>query len=76
MPERCEEMSQFLGLTLWHYNLGLTFRKSAFRSQVERILESFIRAPELTLYKLSDGQVKDAWGLPSDVWSMAYISPL
>ncbi|KAG1852857.1 hypothetical protein DFJ58DRAFT_728357 [Suillus subalutaceus] len=32
-----------------------------------------IRPPELTFYKLSDGQVKDEWGLPSDVqvWSMA-----
>ncbi|KAG2360776.1 hypothetical protein BDR07DRAFT_1512599 [Suillus spraguei] len=27
--------------------------------------------PELTFYKLSGSQVKDEWGLPSDVWSMA-----
>jgi hypothetical protein len=31
----------------------------------------FIRAPELTFYELSDGQVEKEWGLPSDVWSMA-----
>jgi serine/threonine-protein kinase SRPK3 len=30
-----------------------------------------IRAPELTFYELSNGQVEKEWGLHSDVWSMA-----
>ncbi|KAG2368898.1 kinase-like domain-containing protein [Suillus spraguei] len=49
---------------------------NASRLPNERPLEHpdmprIIRPPEVTFYKLSDGQVKDEWGLPSDVWSMA-----
>ncbi|KAG1810669.1 uncharacterized protein BJ212DRAFT_1484236 [Suillus subaureus] len=49
---------------------------NAFRLQDGRPLKRpdlprTIRPPELTFYKLSDGQVKDEWDLPSDVWSMA-----
>ncbi|KAG1740948.1 hypothetical protein EDB19DRAFT_1828339 [Suillus lakei] len=32
---------------------------------------SITRPPELTSYKLSDSQLKDEWGLPSDFWSTA-----
>jgi hypothetical protein len=84
-PDRIEEeprvqlFAQIFGFSLGlssplkYHNRQLT-RISVFRLQDYRPIPEtpyFTRAPELTFYELSDGQVEKEWGLPSDVWSMA-----
>ncbi|KAG2368911.1 kinase-like domain-containing protein [Suillus spraguei] len=52
-------------------DFGNAFRLQSGRPLKHPDMPRIIRPPELTFYKLSNGQVKDEWGLPSDVWSMA-----
>lgn len=70
MPEEFTEILKDR-LTVEIIDFGNAFRLQDGRPLKHPDMPRIICPPELTFYKLSDGQVEDEWGLPSDVWSMA-----